>query len=75
MVGKELRKKFEFDVASLDSTPRVLVTVTRVPSGALETQVNTEKLAEKIDYIMNTYGNDFSMVGKPEIQIVGFILA
>lgn len=54
--------------------PKLLITATLLPTGAIETQMNTDNLKEKIAYIHDTYDKDFKMKRVPEIQIIDFIL-
>jgi hypothetical protein len=69
----ELRKRFLRDVKNVNA-PEVLVTATQLPSGAIETAINTTKLAAKIDYIINTYDDNFALKSNPTIKIVGYML-
>ncbi|MNI73740.1 hypothetical protein D3C73_1297690 [compost metagenome] len=55
--------------------PSIIVTVTKLPSGALETQVNTDQLAEKYKYILENYDNAMALRRNPEVKIVGVIVA
>jgi hypothetical protein len=52
----------------------LLVTVVRLPSGALETIVNYQNLPEKIQYLINAYDDDLKLKTCPEIQLIDFIL-
>ena len=38
--------------------PSYMVTAIKLPTGAIELTVNTEHIAEKIDYILDTYDGD-----------------
>lgn len=54
--------------------PRKLVTVTKLPTGALETQINDEFLIDKITYILDKYDDNLCLLANKEVQIVGFII-
>ncbi|MNU34842.1 hypothetical protein D3C71_234270 [compost metagenome] len=70
MVGMEAFK----DLASKVTTPRIVVTVTQLDTGALETQINTEFLSTKIQYIIANYDDDMRLIRNPKIQIQAFII-
>ena len=53
---------------------RKIVTVTELPSGALETQINDGGLASKYQYIVDNYDEDMKLKTCPDIQIVGLII-
>jgi energy-coupling factor transporter ATP-binding protein EcfA2 len=55
-------------------TPRIFVTVTQLDTGALETQVNTEMLEQKIQYVLSNYDEDLKLLRNPRIQIKGLII-
>ena len=38
--------------------PHYIVTAVKLPTGAIELAVNTENIAEKIDYILSAYNED-----------------
>lgn len=68
------KRQFEMDAEALAMAPRLLITVTRLPSGALEVQQNTEHLQDKIDYIIDKYDGSFRLKANSEVQIVDYIL-
>lgn len=77
MPNKDLRLKFNFDAGEFLNTgeePKLLVTVTRLPTGALETAVNTVNLLDKLTYIQTTYNEYFEHRFSSEVVIVGYIL-
>jgi hypothetical protein len=41
--------------------PRYIVTAVKLPTGAIELAVNTENIAEKIDYILEAYDQDMHL--------------
>lgn len=41
--------------------PRYIVTAVKLPTGAIELAVNTENIAEKIDYILEAYDQDMQL--------------
>lgn len=63
-------------IKQADNMPNytLLVTATRLPSGALETQVNSQELEEKVKYIKEKYDENFALKANPNVQIVGYIL-
>lgn len=74
--GKALRRSFDADVLGISQRKplELLVVATRLPSGAVEAQMNTSGLADKIAYIQSTYDESFCMKHAPSIQIVGYML-
>lgn len=41
--------------------PRYIITAVKLPTGAIELAVNTENIAEKIDYILEAYDQDMQL--------------
>lgn len=41
--------------------PHYIVTAVKLPTGAIELAVNTENIAEKIDYILSAYNEDMQL--------------
>lgn len=41
--------------------PSYMVTAVKLPTGAIELAVNTENIAEKIDYILEAYDDDMHL--------------
>lgn len=70
------RKLLEFAVKDVKDgfKPSHVITVTVLPSGAREVQVNTDKLDEKLTYIAETYDNYMYMKRNEDIQIIGLII-
>ncbi|MNB69340.1 hypothetical protein D3C75_158680 [compost metagenome] len=55
-------------------TPKLFITVTKLATGALETQINTDMLEQKIQYVMANYDEDLCLLRVPAIQIQAFII-
>lgn len=53
---------------------RLIITVTQLPSGALETAINSESLNDKLDYINQNYDEQLRLKRSPDIQIKGFLV-
>lgn len=70
----DIRISFE-EYNKLIQGARIIVTVTELPSGALETQVNTTGLEAKYNYISQAYNDKMQLKSNTEIQIVAFIIA
>jgi hypothetical protein len=68
-----LRQRFLERLSKIDRPRMVSVAVMR-PEGAVEVITNYEKVEEKIEYILKTYGDDFRMVHNQDIRIVDFML-
>ena len=47
--------------------PAYIVTAVKLPTGAIELAVNTENIAEKIDYILEAYDDNMRLKTNPEI--------
>lgn len=60
MLMTELRKRFIKDVKT-KTVPELLVVAIKLPTGAIETIVNTSKLADKIQYYMEAYDDEFRL--------------
>lgn len=73
MLMTELRKRFIKDVKT-KTAPELLVVAVKLPTGAIETIVNTSKLADKIQYYMEAYDDEFRLKTYPVIQVVGYML-
>lgn len=56
-------------------TPDVLVTAVKLPTGAVEVITNHQMLKEKIEYLNESYDEDFKLKRNNEVQIVGYIIA
>lgn len=50
--------------------PTHLVTATRLPSGSVELAVNTDKIPEKIGYILSAYDDDMCLKAQPAVEMV-----
>lgn len=53
---------------------RLIVTVVKLPSGALETIVNNQDLDEKIKYILGAYDDNLRLKTCKEIELVDCII-
>lgn len=47
--------------------PKYIVTAVKLPTGAVELAVNTENIAEKIDYILEAYDDDMHLKTNTDI--------
>jgi hypothetical protein len=52
----------------------VLVTLVKLPTGAVEVITNTKKIDTKIEYLVNAYDDNFCLKANPEVQIVGYTI-
>lgn len=50
--------------------PTHLVTATKLPSGSIELAVNTDKISEKIDYILAMYDEEMRLKSSPSVRMV-----
>lgn len=55
--------------------PTYLVTAVKLPTGAIELAVNTQNIAEKIDYILEAYDENMQLKTNPEIIMQNVLLA
>lgn len=81
-IPNSLRAKFITDVEhekrSCSHMPFegcVLIAVVQVPTGAKEVIVNHEYIAEKVDYYMKAYDEQFRLKTNSDVRIVGIMLA
>lgn len=51
-----------------------IVTVCKLPGGAVETLVNYQNLEEKKNYILNTYDEDCRLIYMKEIRLLDLIV-
>ena len=65
---KQIRACMGEDAGENAFEPTYIVTAVMLPTGAIELAVNNEKIAEKIDYILEAY--DESMRLKTNTEIV-----
>lgn len=49
--------------------PQYIITAVKLPTGAIELAVNNDKIAEKIDYILEAYDEDMRLKTNPAIQM------
>lgn len=69
-------KKQEFvDALNAKGDLGRLEVLIKLPTGAIETIINTEDIAEKVSYYLNAYDDEMRLKAKPEIQMVGFNLS
>lgn len=54
--------------------PSYLVVATKLPSGAIELQVNTSEIANKIDYILDAYDADMHLKTSTDIVIQNILI-
>lgn len=69
-----LRSDFLDRASDHGSKFTVLVTATRLPTGAVEISTNHMALEEKIKYIIGAYDSQFRLITNPKVQIEAFIL-
>ena len=50
--------------------PTYFITAVKLPTGAIELAVNTENIADKIDYILDAYDGDMLLKTNKEISMV-----
>lgn len=65
---------FLHDLRKFVGEPELLVTVVQLPTGAYETAVNTSKLNEKLEYIVQAYDSNFCLKANPQVRMVAYIL-
>lgn len=70
---EQLEKKVE-DLHVTDTDPEILITVVKLPNGALETIANYQNLDAKIAYLQSAYDEQFCLRANPDVQIQAFIL-
>lgn len=49
--------------------PSYLVTAVKLPTGAIELAVNTEKITEKLEYILEAYDDEMRLKINPEVSM------
>jgi hypothetical protein len=54
--------------------PEVIITVVKLPTGALEVITNYQELQGKIDYILNAYDDNLCLKTCPQIKLMDCII-
>ena len=49
--------------------PKYLITAVKLPTGAIELAINTDNIAEKIDYILGAYDEEMRLKSNNEVSI------
>lgn len=57
-----------------DNPLRIIVFAIKLPTGAIETIVDYEKLESKLDYVLNAYDDDLKLKTNPDIRILDCII-
>lgn len=66
---EKLKKKIDYC-----KEPKLIVTVVKLPTGALETLVNNSELKAKLEYIMNAYDENLCLKTCPDIKLMDCII-
>lgn len=53
---------------------RLIVLAVQLPNGAIEVITNTSGFADKVDYLVSAYDDDFRLKANPQVQIVGWMV-
>jgi hypothetical protein len=70
-----LKERFEFEVSITPKSEfKVLVTLVKLPTGAIEVITNTQFLESKIDYLCYAYDGDFKLNNNKVVEIVGYVI-
>ena len=54
--------------------PSYIVTAVKLPTGAIELAINTENIAEKIDYILEAYDENMHLKTNKEIYMQNIMI-
>jgi hypothetical protein len=54
--------------------PKLIVTVVKLPTGALEVITNYQELKAKLDYILNAYDDNLCLKTCPQIKLMDCII-
>jgi hypothetical protein len=69
-----LKERFEYECSLDMGNFMVLVTLVKLPSGAIEVITNTQDLETKINYLLHAYDNDFKLKNNKAVGIVGYVI-
>ena len=69
-----LKERFVEETANLQGKS-VLMTVVQLPTGAKEVITNTDNLQSKVDYLKNTYDEEFKLRANPNVRIIAYLIA
>lgn len=53
---------------------RALIAVIQLPTGAVEVITNTTNISDKVDYYLNSYGEDMRLKTCPDVKIIGLLI-
>ncbi len=71
----EIRRRIMEDSQSNNAIDaQLLVVAVKLPSGAIESIINTKDLPSKVNYYLTAYGENMRLINNPEIKIVGYML-
>lgn len=54
--------------------PQYLVTAVKLPTGAIELAVNTQNIADKIDYILEAYDDEMQLKTNTSIKMENILI-
>ena len=66
---EKLKKKIDYC-----KNPEVIITVVKLPTGALEVITNYQELQGKIDYILKAYDDNLCLKTCPQIKLLDCII-
>lgn len=72
LIKQSMQEPTEEDIAAGITEyfkPQYIVTAVKLPTGAIELAVNNDKIAEKIDYILEAYDEEMRLKTNPAIQM------
>jgi len=72
-IRRDLKSVYD-TLQSSDAELSLLVTVVKLPTGAHEIITNTEKLHEKVNYLLNTYDDNMCLNANSEVSIEGLLV-
>ena len=67
------KMRFEMDIEGLE-TPTYFVYVVKLPNGAIELITNTQKIMEKINYILSAYDDDMLLKTNSNVEIINWLI-
>ena len=62
------------DIQALDLMPSHVVTAVQLPTGAVEIAINTEKIPEKLQYMLDAYDAEMRLKINPAVRMLNVMV-
>ena len=62
------------NIGAMELTPSHLVTAVQLPTGAVEIAINTEKITEKLQYMLDAYDENMRLKTNPNVCMLNVMV-